>query len=200
MLGNQQIQSNWPSIKVQVLNQWNKLSEAEVEKTHGAPKALGNLVHRKYGKREDFDKTYEKICNLCTHSSRNVNQESTASAPDYSGPTHGDSPERRLNANYAKVDHNPNINREADDELSAYTAASRTSLDDVSVDEHYNELDNDESYDNFSSPDEFYTFQDPSAGLDIPLGRTRSSATRISTAQAASNSSAVSSSDAKKKI
>lgn len=72
MLNNQQIHNNWPTIKSQVLNKWNKLSEAEVEKTHGETQSLGKLVHTKYGNNEEFDKAYDKICNSSTHSSRNT--------------------------------------------------------------------------------------------------------------------------------
>lgn len=226
MLSNEQIQNNWPTIKTQVLNRWNKLSEAEVERTHGAPKSLGQLVHKKYGNNEEFDKTYEKICEFSSHSSKNITQVTSKTLATHKGtgvqkqadgvsdiPTdstststlddvfHGDSPERRLNANYAKVDHNPNINREADDELSAYSATnSRSSQDDEQVDEYYNQLDDNESYANFTSPDEFYPSQDPSVSSDIPLGRDRSSATKQSTAKAAPKSSVVSSNDAKKKM
>ena len=236
MLNNQQIQNNWPTIKTQVLSRWNKLSEADVEKTHGSPKSLGQLVHKKYGNNEEFDKTYERICMSSVHSSKSVSPKTEItpltsktlethpgtgiSQADSMGQTpiyqehpstdldevfHGDSPERRLNANYAKIDHHPNINREADDELSAYSTSdhsgySRSSVDDENVDEYYNQLDQNESYADFTSPDEFYPSQDPSVSSDIPLGRDRSSATKLSTAKAAPKSSEVSSNDAKKKM
>ncbi len=230
MLSNQQIQNNWPTIKTQVLSRWSKLSEVEVEKTHGAPKSLGQLVHKKYGNNEEFDKTYERICHSSVPSSKQVSSneatpltsktlethpgtgipqadgvsatpvEKEYSSTDLDEVFHGDSPERRLNANYAKVDHHPNIDREADDGLSADSTYSRSSVDDESVDEYYNQLDNNESYANFTSPDEFYPSHDPSASSDIPLGRDRSSATNQSTAKAAPKSSEVSSNDAKKKL
>ena len=63
MLSNQQIQNNWPKIKSQVLSQWNKLSESEVEQTHGSLNSLEKLVHEKYGANVNFDQEYEKICN-----------------------------------------------------------------------------------------------------------------------------------------
>ncbi|MDD4972999.1 MAG: hypothetical protein PHY93_01540 [Bacteriovorax sp.] len=63
MLNNEQIQNNWPKIKSQVLSQWNKLSESEVEQTHGSSNSLGKLVQEKYGANVNFDQEYEKICN-----------------------------------------------------------------------------------------------------------------------------------------
>lgn len=68
MLDSQQIQSNWPKIKSQVLSKWNKLSEDEVEETHGSAGPLNKLVSSKYGEVADFDKTYEKICETCSPS------------------------------------------------------------------------------------------------------------------------------------
>jgi hypothetical protein len=63
MLSNQQIQNNWPKIKSQVLSQWNKLSESDVELTHGSSNSLEKLVQKKYGANVNFDQEYEKICN-----------------------------------------------------------------------------------------------------------------------------------------
>lgn len=63
MLDNRQIESHWTQIKPQVLSHWTKLSESEVEKTHGNVKPLEKLVHSKYGKRVNFEKEYEEICN-----------------------------------------------------------------------------------------------------------------------------------------
>lgn len=65
MLNNQQIESNWPQIKSKVLSKWSKLSEDEVEKTHGSAGSLGKLVNTKYGSQEDFDTAYERICEAC---------------------------------------------------------------------------------------------------------------------------------------
>lgn len=62
MLDNQQIKNNWPKIKSLVLSHWDKLSESEVEKTHGSVKALGALIEDSYGAREDFDSQYERLC------------------------------------------------------------------------------------------------------------------------------------------
>lgn len=233
MLSNQQIQNNWPTIKSQVLSKWSKLSEAEVERTHGAPQSLGKLVHTKYGNNEEFDRAYDKICNSSTHSSRNTstsgdkkfssrqadgvpdfeNRSRTAPAAEagMSGPDsessqyydetfHAGSPERRADANYAKVEHTDEFNREADDELSHYTSDSHTSNLDSDETAEFNRLDNKESYTHFSAPDEFYPSQDPSPSReDITLGRNTSSATKISTAKAAPISSEASN-DAKKKI
>jgi len=69
MLSNQQIQNNWPTIKSHVLSKWNRLSELEVEKTHGDYNSLGKLVHSKYGNNEEFDRAYDKICKTSIHSS-----------------------------------------------------------------------------------------------------------------------------------
>lgn len=221
----EQIQNNWPTIKAHVLNRWSKLSEAEVEKTHGAPKALGQLVERKYGHHAEFEKTYKKMCEQCFHSSKDITphtskpletqhglgvnkqadgvsdvpSEKNFSTESLDETFQGDFPEKRANAAYTKFDHNPNINREADDDLSAYSSPARTSLDDGKVDDYYNQLD-DELDANFTSPDEFYPSQDPSASSDIPLGRVRSSATNLSSAKAAQQSSEVSFNDAKSKL
>jgi hypothetical protein len=70
VLNNQQIEKNWPQIKSQVLSKWNKLSDSDVERTHGSLGSLAELVHTKYGKDEDFDTAYERICESCVSSSR----------------------------------------------------------------------------------------------------------------------------------
>jgi uncharacterized protein YjbJ (UPF0337 family) len=64
MLNQQQIQSNWPKIKAQVLSQWSKLSDTDVEKTHGSIQSLSKLVEEKYGasKKARFNEEFEKIC------------------------------------------------------------------------------------------------------------------------------------------
>lgn len=235
MLSHQQIQNNWPTIKSHVLSKWNKLSESEVEKTHGEYNSLGKLVHTKYGNSEDFDRAYEQICKSSIPSSiptsRNTSKpgekkfssrqadgvpdfenrsrtapSAEAGMSEYDSVTtddtfHTGSPERRANANFAKVENsNEDVNREADDELSHYTAGSRASELDGDDSAEFNKFNNYESNTHFSAPDEFYPFQDPSPSReDITLGRNTSSATKISTAQAASNSSEASN-DAKKKI
>ncbi len=233
MLNNQNIQNNWPQIKTQVLNKWNKLSESEVEKTHGNANSLGKLVQSKYGSIKDFDKTYERICESVTPSSRNINKASEsfqAQADGFNDIENRDprspsaeagmqretteaafndtmksgSPERRLNSNYAKVEHPANINREADDELSAYTNSSRLNAGDFFEEEEKQETqksDSDKANTQFTTPDEFYPSQDPTPSReDITLGRNTSSATKISTAKAAPKSSEVSSNDAKRKL
>ena len=231
MLSNQQIENNWPTIKSNILSKWNKLSEVEVERTHGNPNKLQELVHTKYGRYEEFERTYEKICKTSVHSSRNTSsseekkfsQKQADGVPDfenrsrtapsaeagmyndefsssYDDTFHSGSPERRLNANYSQIENdNDFINVESNDELSHYTARSRSSFIDDDTNDFSNLKDN-ESNTHFSAPDEFYPSQDPSSGSkDIPLGRKISSATKISTAKAASISSAASN-DAKKKI
>lgn len=62
MLDNQQIKNNWPKIKSLVLSHWNKLSEYEVEQTHGSGNSLGKLIEEAYGNKEDFDTEYERLC------------------------------------------------------------------------------------------------------------------------------------------
>lgn len=72
MLDNQQIQNNWPKIKSMILSRWNKLSEADVEKSHGDVIYLGDLIEKSYGAKEDFATDYETLCNTylsCTPSS-----------------------------------------------------------------------------------------------------------------------------------
>lgn len=228
MLNNQNIQNNWPQIKTQVLNKWNKLSEAEVEKTHGNASSLGKLVQSKYGSIKDFDKTYEKICESMTPSSKNINKASQSfqsqangfndienrdqrspsaeagmpsqtTETEFNDAMRSGSPERRLNANYAKVEHEANINREADDELSAYSNSSRPTVGDFEKEKY--ETGSEKANTQFTAPDEFYPSQDPTPSReDITLGRNTSSATKISTAKAASKSSEVSSNDAKRKL
>ena len=232
MLDNQKIQNNWPTIKSQVLSKWNKLSESEVEKTHGNIQSLGKLVHTKYGNNEEFDRAYDKICKTSIPSSRNTStsgdkkfsQGQADGVPDFENRSrtapaaeagltesgtessakddtfHAGSPERRANANYAKVENENQFDREADDELSHYSQGSRTSQLDGEDSAEFTKLDNNETNTHFSAPDEFNPSQDPTPSReDITLGRNTSSATKLSTAQAASNSSEASN-DAKKKI
>lgn len=217
MLNNQQIQNNWPTIKSHVLSKWNKLSESEVERTHGDTNTLGKLVRTKYGNNEEFDRAYDQICKVSVHSSRNTSvvaekkfsSRQADGVPDFENRSktapsaeagmyenynefHTGSPEQRSSASYNKFEHTDEyMNREADDELSHYMPTTNADL---------NQLNNTEPYTHFSAPDEFYPSQDPSSSSeDIPLGRINSSATKISTAKAAPISSAASN-DAKKKI
>jgi DNA helicase IV len=214
MLSNQQIQNNWPQIKSQVLSKWNKLSEAEVEKTHGDSHSLETLVNSKYDDVADFDATYERICNTTSASklAKNDIENRPATAPSAEAGMnehttealddtfHAGSPERRANANYAKVENDHVLNREVEDELSAYSTGSRADINDVEADPEFTKLNYDDSSTQFTAPDEFTPSQDPSPSReDITLGRNTSSATKISTAQAAPNSSEASN-DAKKKI
>lgn len=218
MLSSDQIQNNWPRIKTQVLAKWNKLSEADIEKTHGNANSLNKLVSSKYGKIADFDKTYEKMCESCIPSSRMAKNDiedrsATAPAAEAGMPAsstesmdntfHSGSPERRLNNNFAEVENTNNLSHETDDELSAYIPgqSSRTSLDGSDSEEFINLNKSNEQDMQFTAPDEFTPSQDPSPSReDITLGRNTSSATKISTAKAASNSSDVSSNDDAKKI
>lgn len=62
MLEYQQIENNWSKIKKQILNQWDQLSDAEVEQTHGNANSLAKLVERIYGPNKNFDSDYEKLC------------------------------------------------------------------------------------------------------------------------------------------
>lgn len=114
---------------------------------------------------------------------------------------HSGSAERRANSNFSKVHNVNNFDREFEDEIPSYSSTeSRTSLDDAESDENFIKLDNTKSNTEFTAPDEFFTSQDPTPSReDITLGRDISSATNKSTAQAESNSSEVSSNDAKKK-
>ena len=230
MLNNQNIQNNGPQIKLQVLAKWNKLSEAEVEKTHGNVASLLKLVQNKYGSIPDFNKTYEKICESVTPSSKNINKVKQSfqvqadgfndienrdpktpsaeagmpgpviSEPSFNEQMQMDAPEERLNSGYAKFDGLANINREADDELSAYTT-SHLDVDQFEYDKYQEQKDSEKADIKFTTPDDFSHYQDPSLNSeDIPLGRYISSATKIPTAKAAPNSSEVSSNDAKKKM
>lgn len=208
MLSSQQIQSNWPTIKSHVLTHWNKLSEAEVERTHGDTASLGKLVNNKYGNKENFDKAFEKICKNCIPSSRNTvdyDKAQPKTETEFAGyraesnemdEFHSGSPERRLNANFANVEYDEKgVEREADDELSAYNYERHSHAfneyeDNRQFDTHYN-----------LKTDEFSQYQDPSSSSeDITLGRGNSSATNKSTANAASKSSDVSLADTKKNV
>lgn len=197
MLSSLQIQKNWPTIKSQVLKHWDKLSESEVEKTRGEKALLSKLVQSKYGKLEDFDKSFEKICKTSIPSSRNTEANFNKTQPQvetelngYKATAekmdefHSGSPERQMNATFANVEYDGagvesnaslyNTNRHAFNEFE----------DSIQFDTHYNSITSDEL-----SPN-----QDPSTSReDVPLGRSQSSATNQSTAQAASNSSEVSS-------
>lgn len=231
MLNNQNIQNNWPQIKLQVLAKWNKLSEAEVEKTHGNVTSLLKVVQNKYGSIPNFNKTYEKICESVTPSSKNINKVKkpfqaqadgfndienrdprtpsaeagmpgpATSEPSFNEKMQMDAPEERSNSSYTKFEGLANINREADDELSAYTDHSHLDGDEFEHDKYQEQIDSEKADKKFSTPDDFSHYQDPSHNSeDIPLGRYISSATKIPTAKAASNSSEVSSNDAKKKM
>ncbi|MBC7428569.1 MAG: hypothetical protein H7336_08165, partial [Bacteriovorax sp.] len=102
------------------------------------------------------------------------------------------SPERRLNSNYAKVENNPDMAREQNDERSA--SSSRVSVSDFPEEtKEQIKKDSEKADIKFTTPDEFYPSQDPSPSReDITLGRNTSSATKISTAKAAPISSEVS--------
>lgn len=193
MFNSQEIQKNWPQIKTAVLNKWNKLSESDIEQTQGNPQSLSKLVNSKYGTVTDFDKTYENICQSKT-SSRTTNDIETRSQT--SPAAEAGMPKSSTEST------DDNFSHETDDELSAYSPASSTRLtqDDPEVDNEYMNLDNQKTNTQFTAPDEFTPSQDPSPSReDITLGRNTSSATKISTAKAAPNSSEASY-DAKKKI
>ena len=156
MLSNQQIQNNWPTIKSHLLSHWNKLSENEVEKTHGDTSLLSKLVHNKYGNKENFGKTFEKICKTCIPSSRNMdasdfNKTEPESASvgykadsSYLDEFHSGSPEREMNAHFASIEHSDRgVEREADDELSAYNLNRHSHAeyeDSIQFDTHYNSI------------------------------------------------------------
>ncbi|MGZ3789805.1 MAG: hypothetical protein ACXVLQ_14845 [Bacteriovorax sp.] len=71
MLSNKQIESNWGQIKSKILHHWKKLSDAEVERTHGSLSSLGRLVEKKYGADVNFEKEYEQICRQATRQHKN---------------------------------------------------------------------------------------------------------------------------------
>lgn len=62
MLDSQQILMNWPKIKTQILTHWNRLSESEVEGTHGNANSLKNLITETYGGSDNFENEYEELC------------------------------------------------------------------------------------------------------------------------------------------
>jgi hypothetical protein len=204
MLNSQQIQKNWPTIKSQVLIRWSKLSESEVEKTHGEKASLSKLVHSKYGKSEDFDKSFEKICKTSIPSSRNAEDSSIKAQPQFEtqhgykavaenmDEFHSGSPERQESATFTNFEYMENSFELGYSSYRPNRHAFNEFEDNIQFDTHYNSI----------SPDEFSTNQDPSASReDAPLGRSKSSATNQSTAKAASNSSVVSpKNETKKKI
>jgi hypothetical protein len=76
MLNQLLIQNNWPKIKNQILSKWNKLTELDVEETHGRSKYLEKLILEKYGKNMNFNQEYEKICDTyAPHLSKNKRSE-----------------------------------------------------------------------------------------------------------------------------
>ncbi|MBY0415117.1 MAG: hypothetical protein K2Q18_13180 [Bdellovibrionales bacterium] len=199
MLHNDHILNNWPRIKTQVLSKWNKLSESDIEKTHGNPTSIHQLVNSKYGNTPDFDKTYEKICDSCTPSSRNIakndieNRPLTAPASEAGFHVSGTVKTDKTIEDSFHAGSPEGESSEANDELSRYSPDSPSHTDFIT-------LDNGNNNTQFTAPDEFTPSQDPTPSReDITLGRNTSSATKLSTAQAESKSSDVSSYDATKK-
>ncbi len=109
------------------------------------------------------------------------------------------SAERRLNETFANVenefannDSNESQASKKEEELKNNATASRATKN--------IKKNNKESNTHFSAQDEINNSQDPSSSSeDVPLGRSHSSATKLSTAKAASISS-VASNDVKKRI
>ena len=90
MLSQRDIQTNWPKIKSEVLSHWDKLSAADVEKTHGSVNSLNQLVQAKYGKSANFSDEFNKICDQCGTIKQQIdakiaNQRPAASRPATSG-------------------------------------------------------------------------------------------------------------------
>ena len=106
------------------------------------------------------------------------------------------SPERKNNENFAKVENEfaKNNTKASKDEENLEADAIGSRVNKV------NNQNKKELNIHFSAQDEFKNSQDPStSGEDIILGRINSSATKLSTAKAASNSSETSN-DVKKRI
>ncbi|MBC7714625.1 MAG: hypothetical protein H7177_14865 [Rhizobacter sp.] len=180
VIDNQNIQTELQKNKAQVLGN-AKSSESKVSKS--ATKKDGNDIENRdarapSGEAGLHDRTTERAFNDTMKSG---------------------SPERRLNSNYAKVESNPDMAREQNDERLA--SPSRIHVSDFPDTETEEEIqkDSEKADIKFTTPDEFYPSQDPSPSReDITLGRNTSSATKISTAKAAPISSEVST-DAKRK-
>lgn len=65
MLNQRQIHHQWPVIKEKILKHWNRLTEAEVDRTQGNVCELIKLVKKHYGTIEDFEEDFEDICSFC---------------------------------------------------------------------------------------------------------------------------------------
>ncbi|GEM_PF-4756855 len=68
MLNQNEIRENWSQIKPQILGHWDKVTEAELEKTSGSVAELDKLIASKYGESSQkyFEQDLEKICNTFT--------------------------------------------------------------------------------------------------------------------------------------
>lgn len=65
MLNQSEIKNNWSQIKTQIRGQYNRLTDDELEKTHGNVKELSHLVSAKYGYQKNFERDLERICESC---------------------------------------------------------------------------------------------------------------------------------------
>jgi hypothetical protein len=68
MLNQNEIKNNWSRIKPQILGHWNKVTDAELEKTRGSVVEMDKLIASKYGasSQKSFEQDLEKICNSFT--------------------------------------------------------------------------------------------------------------------------------------
>ncbi len=68
MLNQNEIRNNWSQIKPQILGHWNKVTDAELEKTRGNVAEMDKLIASKYGasSQKSFERDLEKICDTFT--------------------------------------------------------------------------------------------------------------------------------------
>ena len=53
MLNEQQFNAKWPEIKGGLTNLWGRLTDEELETTHGSLTSIANLVEKKHGETKD---------------------------------------------------------------------------------------------------------------------------------------------------
>ncbi len=171
MLDNRQIEANWPQIRTSVLTHWKKLSEREVEKTHGNANSLGKLVKSKYGPDTNFEQEYEQICSRIAFKARKTREEdfNELDDEDESGMTSFDD----HSADYTGMKLN-----------NKQTVAQSKPVKEVElpIKPEVEETGIKEDTEIKTAPDDFKPNQDPhfSQNEDISLGRSNSSANTTS--------------------
>jgi hypothetical protein len=95
MLDSQNFKSHWDELKHEIVNQWPRLTQTEVENTEGNLEMLNRLFVKTYGEDKKIEKDLEELYHRIEVRRKN-------SRPTYAG-SRDNSPERKLNANYSQV-------------------------------------------------------------------------------------------------